>query len=156
MVYFLPPFMGFSRSRSTSMKKRGLDGSLSLFIVHQTYLHQTSLAENRQPSHGQQVSGGQVDNASRVPTNPTRAIGENKMSKKNEPVIDGKAGRGISILVFENEGQKGKYYTASINRPYEDKSGETTWQRVSMPAEDLLLVADEAMQVFREYKKMKK
>jgi hypothetical protein len=77
------------------------------------------------------------------------------MSKKNEPVIDGKAGRGISILVFENEGQKGKYYTASINRPYEDKSGETTWQRVSMPAEDLLLVADEAMQVFRAYKKMK-
>ncbi len=77
------------------------------------------------------------------------------MEKKNGPVIVGKAGRGITISVFENKGEKGNFHTASINRPYEDKkSGETTWQRVSIPVEDLLLVADEATQVFRQYKKI--
>ena len=79
------------------------------------------------------------------------------MSTKSEPVIVGNAGRGTSILVFENKGEKGNYFTAKISRPRDDKdSGETMWQNIIMPADDLLLLADEATRVFRKYKKIKR
>jgi hypothetical protein len=56
---------------------------------------------------------------------------------KNRPLATHKAGNGVEVNLWNNQGPNGDYLSASIRHSYKDKDGQWQQQSISIPVDAL-------------------